>query len=341
MYNLAYLDGNKIITINEPAASRNIAGIVTFTLNFNDVNELKNDLYKKGLIPNSDVTLVYSYTRKSGNYTNIKIVNQNRKIYTKEDKKFFISKHMKEFLDEYKYDPDFTGFLFSEYLISLGVAGELKNYLASLRNDRVKLLKIMSSLLEIPLSNDVYEIINKIIDSEDIDRYLSEFIKTISINQYDLINTFKKLRDKFEYRQIPLLWPLERLYNISVNASQMGIKNFENSPEFYRSSEPEIREFVNRVIYIYDSKTKNYALNKDGSLKIDKRKLFDLGVLLEEYNAYINSYMQVEENKIMPEEEIEDIELDDSHESDMYLEEDDFLRIGVDPEEAGFKFIKK
>lgn len=344
-YYLGYKDlkNNRTEKIDLPGVESDIASIASFTMKFEDETSLKSYLKEKGLLPEGRLRLMYLIEKGKKNEKYLIEVPGYTHIFTKDSISFFNSKAMARFINEHKYEPEFTLYLYYSYLKKMGLKDKIKQHFTSLINKPETLNKELMELINIPLSKELKNGINRLIEYiqntkpcnlEVVSSSLNIILEKMVNSSVDLVNTYSKLINKFTFNKVPAIQKLRKIYSVSNLAYNMGVENFKYSQEFYQDISNDIVDFINLIIYKYDTKSKSYVM-QNGKRVIKKREMFDLGSILEGYEMYL---LELEEYRMKIEEASKkqqpSAEFDEDAE---FLTKEDFAPLGYTPEEAKIK----
>ncbi len=344
-YYLGYYKNPRYIPIKDSKIGDNLTDIVGFTTQFSTMNEIKAYLYSENLIPSPNVYINYVIEKGTKDRRVYYVINSTDKIYTSESKQFFTLTSIKEYLVQEGEEPDFVMFLCYKYIIKFGYLKRMINYLFYL--DINSLIYVLKELKSAQLSRAAIEKIESILNylsqkgeyaSQDIlEGLIESFYQAVSYNTYDVANMYTLLKGYVKFRNIPAMNHLYNWLKTCIINHKKGYKeNYISNDGIELNT--IINEFFNNLIYYFDYDKKAYKM-ENGSRKKNIRELFDLGVFIEEYYSslyeeYIESLKKNENGCQTIQNTVDEIDEEDEHEE--FLEEEDFIRMGQTPEEAGY-----
>ncbi len=167
---------------------------------------------------------------------------------------------------------------------------------------------------------------------------IEAFYQAVLYNTYDVTNMYTLLKRYVKFKNIPAMNYLSNWLQTCIVNRKKGYKeNYISNDGIELNT--IINDFFNNLIYYFNYDKKVYK-TENGSRKKNIRELFDLGVFIEEYYSslyeeYIESLKKNESGCQTTQNTVDEIDYNDD-EPEEFLEEEDFTRMGLTPEEAGY-----
>ncbi len=345
-YYLGYYKNPRYIPIKDSKIGDNLTDIVGFTTQFSTINEIKAYLYSENLIPSTNVNINYIIEKGTKERRVYYVINSTDKIYTSESKQFFALKSIKEYLVQEGEEPDFVIFLCYKYIIKFGYLKRMINYLFNL--DINSLIYVLKELKSAQLSSAALEKIESILNylsqkgeyasCDILEGLIEAFYQAVFYNTYDVTNMYTLLKRYVKFKNIPAMNYLSNWLQTCIVNRKKGYKeNYISNDGIELNT--IINDFFNNLVYYFNYDKKVYK-TENGSRKKNIRELFDLGVFIEEYYSslyeeYIESLKKNESGCQTTQNTVDEIDYNDD-EPEEFLEEEDFTRMGLTPEEAGY-----
>lgn len=339
-YFLGYCRDNNFIPIKitDENAPVKIADLVKYTNQFDTEEELIEQLLNYDQELKFDEPIYYlKQDGSKGKYTYIPI--SNGKIYTKKYSKFFNYIGIYNYIHKNINNIEFIDSLFNFVIENSNVIGIIYNYLNSL--DRIKFNIFINKLLKYPIDSNLriaIEEYKKVSQNDELGLYQkASNIKRIITNTSSIMKLlYMSFNKEIKFSQSPaFVRNMENLYIRVFNYNRDGdayLFDYDNYQDI--TLEAQITYFLHSFIYAKDRNNK-YKLDSYGNNIYNGSILFKLGKFLAEYD----DYRLYQEKKMMEEHQNEYATYENikNPEEEEFLTKEDFLRIGIDPEENGYK----
>ena len=296
------------------ADSEDINSVYNYVFSFNNYQELVDDLFNRGLIDKKNVHLAYCSVFQG----KLKPLFNGTTMYFRDAKDFFSVNNIRLFLYDNQYNLDLVNYLFLCEIRKYRVIDNLRKSFEKNLSSKEAFLAHLDYLSKRRFSEEFlrrWKDMGNYVSTHEI-RYLRKdgllmgminaTMKDIVDSDHDLMVLYNSESHGKTPTSLDLLFRLQCMVR---QENSVGQYNFEMTSDEDNNVKGVIDSFLREEL---TNKT------KDGR-KSSPRKLIDLAMLL--YNYCHKNDKQVE------------IEEDEEYEDETYLDEDDFLRIGISPEE--------
>lgn len=329
--------------INIDGVQTSILSVVEFTCNFESTTALKKHLWENGYIKTPNVYLNYVIEKGPKDSKKYLPLKNTSRIYLKDSKNFFQIPYLHNEISSMVRNPDFVVFLYANYIRKMGLEKKASDFLKRIVTNKPLLLETLSQMSNILTSLDtqtaLQNLTNYYKDNQDnIDYYeyeslVDKLFSKIANDDSITVNMIVYFRKYIDTTKIPCLRFLSEWLSYVLKGDNIFDSEFD--PDQSYGAEKYKNLFFDERVYSFDTKT-NTIILKNGKKKINERNLFDLAVIVEDYNRQLyRDYINAITPQVQVNSSITTIEEPDEYEE--FLEEEDFARIGTTSEEAGIK----
>ena len=338
-YFLGYRKNNEFVPIklNMDSSLEKIVDLVKFTNQFETEEELIEELMNYDTNLNYEDKLYYlKQDGTKGNYSYVPISDGT--IYTSKYNKFFNYNGIYSYIHKNLNNLEFIDSLFNFVIENSNIKVIIYNYLNSL--DRTHFNIFINKLLKCSIDVDLRILINEynnMSNSTDIDIYqkINDIKRKITDSSTTMKLLYMSSNKDIKFSQAPMfVRHMENLYTRLFNYYRNGDAHLFDY-DYYQdiSIESQLTYFLHSFIYQKDRNNK-YKIDCNGYKIYNGSILFKLGKFLSQYE----DYRLIEEKRITDEfQEEYGIYINENNLDEEFLTKEDFDRIGIDPEEAGYK----
>ena len=326
------------IRINEENAPEKIADLVKYTNQFDSEEELIEQLINYDEELNFGNIIYYLKQEGSkGNYTYKPISNGT--VYTKEYSKFFNYYGIYNYILKNKNNFEFIDELFNFVIENSNIKGIIYNYLNKL--SRINFNIFINELLKYAINSQLrlaIEEYNNMGQSNEAEIYqkINNIKQLITSDGATMKLLYMSFKEEIKFNPIPIFVKnMENLYVRIYNYNRSGddyLLDYDNYQDI--TLESLLTYFLNSFIYLRDRNNK-YKVDSRGNNIYNGSILFKFGKFLAEYD----------ENRLLQEQRIREEFQNEyaTYQNEKYPNEEEFLtredfdRVGIDPEEIGYK----
>lgn len=336
-YFLAYeKNNNELVKIDNSSlisASSNFMDILSFTLKYDSLIDLKNDLYKNRLLPKGFYSIYYCMQTNKKDKTTVKKLLCPYLVF-KDKAKYFEPSFIKTYFFQNEKNIEFINSLLNHYLRRLGVVKLVKQELEVFYTmDKYRLLNelnrlkdiVLDSTLKIEIENIINVISQHLNDDYSLADEIDYIIELILGLQTEFVNYYSKIRaNLIKNKKITESPIVSEIYRIRAKY-YYG----QSTKDYYEpiSSSENLDNLIKLILFKYDylkdgsgkyiikngKKQKGFIV-ENGNFVLKSRDLYDIGNFLITYDKKFEKKTTI----------VEDLIKEHRDEKEEFLTEDDY-----------------
>lgn len=334
-YYLGKFENGQYIPIKLNDVGTSILDVINYTASFPTVDELREFLLLTGDLQYFTDELVYLMEAGDKKNKKYEVIPMGANIIDISNKKYFDKNYIYEYLFKNMYNQDFYSSLMFYYIRKLKLDKTIENGIMNLINNPTRLLDFAAKKKY--LNDEAKVVIDKLEESFTKRDYQGMHNSLVSLNsaiqkdKNNLITAYYFFSPSMKKQYTGIVNKIDNAYRVIRRANNMGIDMYIQDPDEDHNLQTYITEIYNSLIFYYDSAKKNYKTDENGKKKVNKRNIYELGMLISMFEEYKRQQYEHENPKI--------VEYDDEHEE--FLEEEDFRNLHTTSEREGYTLRKR